>query len=487
MQHTTTELLPVSGSGTTDVIANVVFIHGLGGHNRDTWQCDSKDKNTFWPQWLHDDLNARSQSQFRPVGVWSLGYPAEVFRVLFFSKKRDDSVPQRARNLIDTLISHDLAKRPIIFVVHSLGGILVKQMLRSSRDAGDPRVSDFPKLALSTRLVIFLATPHTGSSMARLAEAVPAVSAMLVSGLLSTVEWLPLGGVARILARRAIQRGRFTRALESGDPYLEDLGAWYRHNAQRIGIDSRAYCENAGTKGIAVVVDKESANPGVSGVEVIALDADHGSICKPTSRNEDYKRLAHLIRQAISQCPVFQETHLAALDVGERFKGLAELIPADRMRAVKRVIQPIEKRLGRNTPIDYESSVNGDGPFNVADWQAAAAAISPYDLDRIILSVWHEYRGGSVPSDPTQGVRHEVELLRQTGLENRGELSLPPLYYAVRALKTQKESGHVEMSDRAVTDLKAALAIVEMLAVRFGMDDDQSTRNALRALIVSAT
>ncbi|HXK28697.1 MAG TPA: hypothetical protein VJ646_10625 [Candidatus Binatia bacterium] len=483
MQHTTTELLPVSGSGNTDDIANVVFVHGLGGHNRGTWQFDSEDETTFWPQWLYDDLNARSESGFRPVGVWSLGYPAEVFRVLFFSKNRDDSVPQRARNLVDTLVSNGLGNRPIIFVVHSLGGILVKQMLRSSRDAGDPRVSDFPKLALSTRLVIFLATPHTGSSMARLAEAVPAVSAMLISGLLNTIEWLPLGGIARMLARRAIQRGRFTAALESGDPYLEDLGTWYRHNAPQIGIDSRAYYENTGTQGIAVVVDKESANPGVSGVEAIALDADHSSICKPTSRNEDYKRIAQPVRQAISQCPVFKETHLAALDVGERFERLAELISADRMRAVKKVVQPIESRLGRTTPMEYESSVSGDGAFDVADWQAVAAAISPYDLDRIILSVWHEYRGGSVASDPTQGVRHEVELLRQTGLENRKELSLPPLYYAARALKTQKERGHVQMSDRAVTDVKAALATVETLAGRFGMDTDRSTRNALHALI----
>jgi len=289
--------------------------------------------------------------------------------------------------------------------------------------------------------------------------------------------------VASSRRNRTIQRGRFTAALESGDPYLEDLGTWYRHNAPQIGIDSRAYYENTGTQGIAVVVDKESANPGVSGVEAIALDADHSSICKPTSRNEDYKRIAQPVRPAISQCPVFKETHLAALDVGERFERLAELISADRMRAVKKVVQPIESRLGRTTPMEYESSVSGDGAFDVADWQAVAAAISPYDLDRIILSVWHEYRGGSVASDPTQGVRHEVELLRQTGLENRKELSLPPLYYAARALKTQKERGHVQMSDRAVTDVKAALATVETLAGRFGMDTDRSTRNALHALI----
>src|SRR5574338_129950 len=152
MRHTTSELIPIGEkSGGSDVMANVVFVHGLGGNNRETWQYDKGDETSFWPQWLYDDLNSASGGMSRPVGVWSLGYPAEVFQVLFFSKERDDSVPQRARNMIDMLVSHRLADRPIVFVTHSLGGILVKQMLRSSRDAGNPRLGDFPKLALSTR------------------------------------------------------------------------------------------------------------------------------------------------------------------------------------------------------------------------------------------------------------------------------------------------------------------------------------------------
>ncbi len=485
MQHTTTELLPVGDSDTRNVIANVVFIHGLGGHNRGTWQCDRNDPTTFWPQWLYDDLNAESDSESRPVGVWSLGYPAELFRTMFYSRNHDDSVPQRARNLIDTLVSHGLADRPIVFVVHSLGGILVKQLLRSSKDAGEPTKSDFPKLALSTRLVVFLATPHTGTSMAKLAEAVPAVSAMLTSGLLSTVEWLPLNGFIRMLARRAIQRGRFTSALESGDPYLEDLGTWYRHNALQIGIESRAYYENTKTRGIAVVVDKASANPGVSGVEAIALDADHVSICKPIGRDENYKRITEPIRQIVSKCPVFKETHMAVVDVGERFRSLAELVSEDRMRAVKKVVQPIERRLGRSKPIVYESSVCS-GDFRVADWQSAAAAESAYDLDRIILSVWHEYQGGHSAADPTQSIRHEVENLTKTGLKNRKDLSLLPLYYAARAIRRQSEMGNVQLSGRAIADVKAALAMVEDLAGRFGMDDDESTRNVLHDLINAA-
>ena len=42
MPHTTSELIPIGENRGSDVIANVVFVHGLGGDNRTTWQCDEK-------------------------------------------------------------------------------------------------------------------------------------------------------------------------------------------------------------------------------------------------------------------------------------------------------------------------------------------------------------------------------------------------------------------------------------------------------------
>ena len=198
MAHTTSELIPIGNtSEDSSAVANIVFVHGLGGDSRTTWQQSENNEATFWPQWLYDELNHPDNGATLPVGVWSLGYPAEIFSVLLFSKAKIDSIPQRARNLIDIVISHKLANRPIIFVAHSLGGILVKQMLRSSIDAGCCSGSDYRKLALSTRLVMFLATPHTGSSMARLAEHVVAVKQMLISGLMSTVDWLPISWLAK--------------------------------------------------------------------------------------------------------------------------------------------------------------------------------------------------------------------------------------------------------------------------------------------------
>lgn len=83
-------------------------------------------------------------------------------------------------------------------------------------------------------------------------------------------------------------------------------------------------------------------------------------------------------------------------------------------------------------------------------------------------------------------MRHEVELLRATGLDNRKELSFIPLYYAARALKTQKKTGNVQLGDRAIADVKAAMSLGETLANKFGMDEDRGTRNALGGLL-SAT
>lgn len=481
MQHTKSELMKIGANTTKDVIANIVFVHGLGGHNRETWQCKKGDDSTFWPQWLYDDLNAPDGSTLPPVGVWSLGYPAEVFQVLFFSKARDDSVPQRARNLVDMLLGHRLADRPIIFIAHSLGGVLVKQMLRSSADAGNPRYKPFSRLAHSTRLVIFLATPHTGSSMARLAETVPAVCSLLLSGLVSTVEWLPLSAPIRLLARRAVKRGKFTKALESGDPYLEDLGAWYRNNAPDLGIETRSYYENTRERGVAIVVDKESANPGVSGTEAIALDASHGSICKPENRNDNYRRIADPVGQVIREYPVFRETHLSVLDAGERFTGLAELLPAERLRAVKKVVHPIEVLLGRDPgDVEYKSSIGGTTSFEPALWQQQMAQASRYDLDRIILNVWREHRGGIPASGFARSVCQEAERLK-TGPQEKEKVTLIPLYYAARALRRQRRN--VQLANDDKTDLQQALDTVKRLANNLGVDEDKKTQNVLQELL----
>jgi Putative serine esterase (DUF676) len=64
--------------------------------------------------------------------------------------------------------SEDLRTGPIFFVCHSLGSLIVKNVLRAANEQQrDPKLAG---LLDRTRLVVFIATPHTGSGKATLLE-----------------------------------------------------------------------------------------------------------------------------------------------------------------------------------------------------------------------------------------------------------------------------------------------------------------------------
>jgi hypothetical protein len=470
-----------------DPIANIVFVHGLGGHNKSTWESKPGDASTFWPKWLEEDLNLLPDLSGAPVVVWSLGYPAEVFRFLFFSIARRDSIPERATSLANRIVAEGLANRPLIFVAHSLGGLMVKQMLRRAVDASHVESSELRRLALGTRMVMFLATPHTGAHLARLAEALPSAVRLSAGAAASLVGHLPLRWGLRFVATRAVRRGPFTAALESGDPYLSDLADWYRDNASALDIETVAFYENRPTRGV-FVVERTSATQGLTEVTVVPLDADHLSISKPTKRDDHYAQLIGPLRRILPKLPIFRETHLAVLDLKQRFTELRELHPDIRTMAVKRIVHPVEKSLGRTHRLDFRESAASDRPFRVARWQETLAMNSPYDLDRILLSTWRQYQQSTPIDILTQSIRHEAELL-PAGPTDVTKVSLMPLFYAAEALDRQLERSPAKLPGKAVEDLRYALKRVEDLARddRSGIDTNRRTRDLLTKLSSGAS
>jgi len=85
------------------------------------------------------------------------------------------------------LINLQARKRPIIFLCHSLGGLVTKQALVISQL--DDTYADIRK---STYGIVFLATPHRGSSSANLANVVSNIAMAAFPGiqtqLLKTLE-----------------------------------------------------------------------------------------------------------------------------------------------------------------------------------------------------------------------------------------------------------------------------------------------------------
>ncbi|KAI9751645.1 MAG: hypothetical protein M4579_005970 [Chaenotheca gracillima] len=103
---------------------DIYFVHGLGGHAFRTWTSDANESPAMWPQ---DFLPERFEQRKIRVRISTLGYTANV--------RGDVSPNDTLENAASSLLSRIAAdrpkdsKRPIFFVCHSLGGLVVCQAL----------------------------------------------------------------------------------------------------------------------------------------------------------------------------------------------------------------------------------------------------------------------------------------------------------------------------------------------------------------------
>jgi hypothetical protein len=88
--------------------------------------------------------------------VW--GYDSKVTKG--YASANQSNLFSHAKDLLYSLERARPYKRPLIFVAHSLGGLMVKETLRRSQLAEDPRLLDIVESTIS---VIFMGTPHRGS------------------------------------------------------------------------------------------------------------------------------------------------------------------------------------------------------------------------------------------------------------------------------------------------------------------------------------
>lgn len=220
-----------------DATFDVVFMHGLDGDARKSWQRD-KSAST-WHHWLADDIDG--------LAVWSVGYDA------FSSRWRGRAMPlqDRAINLLAQLQSSNIGDRPLIFIAHSMGGLLIKEMLLHA--AG--RHNNFTKIAHATKGVVFLSTPHAGSGLTKAVEAL-----------------------------KLLYRGTpAVEDLRQNSAYLRQLDTRYREWANEVGLKHLVFFETHPTKGVQVV-DQTSADLKIAGTLSIPVDANHVNISKPNDR-----------------------------------------------------------------------------------------------------------------------------------------------------------------------------------------------------------
>jgi pimeloyl-ACP methyl ester carboxylesterase len=217
----------------------IVFVHGLHG-DRDSWRAAN---GAYWPDMVKTD------PRFSYSDVEIAEYPSPASNGKMSSIQLADMLWNRLNQ------DHVWQHREVVFLAHSLGGILVEEMLLRH-----------PADAARVKFVVSYGTPHEGSSVARIASMYdkdPLLNDLSDAGdnaFLTQLEhnWRSHDSVNGI--------HRFC-AYESEDTRPEDGFARYLHpHARVVGYFSATY-------GCDVTTPPQE------------IKADHVHMIKPTDRN----------------------------------------------------------------------------------------------------------------------------------------------------------------------------------------------------------
>jgi hypothetical protein len=259
-------LLPMRLSGTSDTMSGDQITAGSSASAL-------KDIETkcFWPRDLLPKL-------FPAVRIMTWGYDADINKP--FSSASSSSVLQHAEMLLMDLVNarqKDRFKRaPIIFIVHSLGGIVIKDAIFRAAYHHPYAKELFPAI----EGVIFLGTPHRGSDTASWGKIAFGVSKIFLQN--------PNVGLLRSLESNSDILERISQQFVS---IVEDNSIFSR--AKRLKIHS--FSEELPYHGVTIV-PSTSAFMGIPYENKGSLYANHRTMARFTSLHEvNFQRIASVL------------------------------------------------------------------------------------------------------------------------------------------------------------------------------------------------
>ncbi|PLB55732.1 hypothetical protein P170DRAFT_400102, partial [Aspergillus steynii IBT 23096] len=138
--------------GKGPFIADIFLVHGLGSNPETTWKSDPEN-GVSWVLDLCKDLSDCRVFAFNHNSRWSDNT---------LSKSLRDHGDDLFRSLGPWRNSEEEQRRPIIFIGHSFGGLVIKQAVVLAKEDGR-----YEQTFTETPKYIFMGTPHKGSSLSR--------------------------------------------------------------------------------------------------------------------------------------------------------------------------------------------------------------------------------------------------------------------------------------------------------------------------------
>jgi Putative serine esterase (DUF676) len=317
-------VLPGDGSRTlwycdTGADTVVVFVHGFDSNNRTAWlqQVANSTRYSYWPQLVFEDdaLEVPERSGNKP-SIFLAGYYTALDSTIF---SFGDASDQLWKALLERLggARPVLDRHNIMFVAHSAGGIVVRDMLVK-------HANDFSGKRLGLLLV---ASPSLGSRYAdRMAPAQTLTNNRIVEEL-----QVKSGFLMALDAefRKAIARGGALGELRGKEIYEHRiLGADAEPNSSWLAQLRRAIMESAAASALLErVVERSSAAVYFPDPNLIP-ESDHSSIAHPTDVNHpSHLALREVYRQMLAARarPCDPPSHFRVVfDIGPRAPGSPE-------------------------------------------------------------------------------------------------------------------------------------------------------------------
>ncbi|KAF7170941.1 hypothetical protein CNMCM6106_005492 [Aspergillus hiratsukae] len=244
-----------------DATVDICFVHGLTGDRTTTWT--AQGQSDPWPKTL-------LPSKLSTARILTYGYDAYVVRKSVAGSNR---LIDHATNLLNDLTTdrdlHNAVSRPIIFVTHSLGGLVCKKAILRSRNNPDAHLRS---IFNCTKGVIFMGTPHKGSWMADWAKISAGALGLVKSTNKSLLDILRTDN--QLLEAIQVDFWSMIRELRESGRRLEVI----------------CFFEELPLPVIGKVVSKDSAT--LEGYNLISIHANHRDMVRFSSANDNgFKRL----------------------------------------------------------------------------------------------------------------------------------------------------------------------------------------------------
>ncbi|KAK9745937.1 hypothetical protein QE152_g6568 [Popillia japonica] len=228
--------------------------------------CNDSKTTQCWPKdWLTKDCQ-----NLRVIGInydtslskWATTCPEEGSKV---------TLDERTNELINKLKRAGVGNRPIIWITHSMGGLLVKNLLCKAYNCHDTT----DRFLRNTKAIVFYSTPHNGSRIANLNSPTSYV-------VLPSVE---------------------VQELREESPHLKRMHQEFLDIMTLLPVKVISFVETKSTVVTAMkfnflMVKPESGNAGIG--EYYEIPQDHLGICKPVNRESFlYQKVLHLVKEVV--------------------------------------------------------------------------------------------------------------------------------------------------------------------------------------------